>query len=256
MNRTSIQGKGGFSLTEMVVVIAVLVLLAALIIPAITKVRDYALRVESIANIRRISDAMLLFALEHEDRFPIAYMRNSSPVREWAYPSQILPYLYDGESNSLLGSYPVSIAIPNSKNIFISPSATIPMGRESSRHWIVTTYSMHRGLGSRYLEKQPTRSQIVRPSEVILIGEGVQGAGGSSAFVFEKPNDVWRNMERISDEMLNTVIPEDPVVEGTQQSMGWISYRTSGKAVMAYADGHVELVSRGTVRYRNIAWDR
>lgn len=59
-----------FTLIELLTVIAIIGILAAILIPVVGKVRDSARASVCVSNVRQMMTAMLIFAEEHEGRFP------------------------------------------------------------------------------------------------------------------------------------------------------------------------------------------
>ena len=62
--------KGAFNLIEMLVVIAVIAILAALLLPALSKSKEQALRVACLNNLKQLQICNHLYALDHTDRLP------------------------------------------------------------------------------------------------------------------------------------------------------------------------------------------
>jgi prepilin-type N-terminal cleavage/methylation domain-containing protein len=60
-----------FTLVEMLVVIAIIAILAALLLPALLRGKQRALRVECIGNLKQIGTAFQIFAHDHHGRFPM-----------------------------------------------------------------------------------------------------------------------------------------------------------------------------------------
>ncbi|HEX2972898.1 MAG TPA: prepilin-type N-terminal cleavage/methylation domain-containing protein [Tepidisphaeraceae bacterium] len=64
-----------FTLVELLVVIAIIGILAAILLPALKRVRQQGERVVCASNLRQLGLAMLMFARDHKDRLPVAAWR-------------------------------------------------------------------------------------------------------------------------------------------------------------------------------------
>jgi prepilin-type N-terminal cleavage/methylation domain-containing protein len=63
--------RAGFTLIELLVVIAIIAILAALLIPALAKAKDRAIRLQSLSNLKQFGVAITLYAGENDDKIPI-----------------------------------------------------------------------------------------------------------------------------------------------------------------------------------------
>ncbi|RRJ94810.1 prepilin-type N-terminal cleavage/methylation domain-containing protein [Opitutaceae bacterium TAV4] len=106
-----------FTLIELMTVIAIISILAAIIIPTVGKVRKSARRAECISNLRQIMTAAHLFANEHKGNFPTT--RNVAMGMFAPNPSTP----HDGGLITALLSY-----ANGSKKIFYCPSVVSPTG--------------------------------------------------------------------------------------------------------------------------------
>lgn len=94
-----ISKRSGFTMIELIVVMAIVAVLIALAIPAISKVRVAARRMQCVNNLRNISFALFQFE-EHNHRFPASgYMFDppvgrGGPHHSWAV--SILPFIEQG----------------------------------------------------------------------------------------------------------------------------------------------------------------
>jgi len=70
MNRRASRSAGAFTLLELLVVIAVVALLAALLLPAMARAKQKARQVACLSNLRQIGLGFTLYAAENRDRFP------------------------------------------------------------------------------------------------------------------------------------------------------------------------------------------
>jgi prepilin-type N-terminal cleavage/methylation domain-containing protein len=64
------QSRGAFTLVELLVVIAVIALLIAILMPALARARQAALRVQCASNLRQIGLGMRAYAVENRDALP------------------------------------------------------------------------------------------------------------------------------------------------------------------------------------------
>jgi prepilin-type N-terminal cleavage/methylation domain-containing protein len=87
--------KHAFTLIELLVVMAIIAILAALLLPVLSRAKASAKRVTCVSNTRQINMAVRLYADEHEDA--IAYYTNSIYLD---YKKNILPYLGHSDSSS------------------------------------------------------------------------------------------------------------------------------------------------------------
>jgi prepilin-type N-terminal cleavage/methylation domain-containing protein len=62
--------QSGFTLIEMLVVIAVIAILAAILFPVFAQAREKARQASCISNLKQIGAAMLMYATDYDDCFP------------------------------------------------------------------------------------------------------------------------------------------------------------------------------------------
>lgn len=83
-------GKQGFTLIEMLVVIAIIALLASLIVPAVSNALTRAQQVKCMSNMRQIGQALMMYTLENNGALPPT--RHSAQADQ-AWITLLSPYL-------------------------------------------------------------------------------------------------------------------------------------------------------------------
>lgn len=64
------QQRRGFTLLELLLVVAIIAILMALLLPALGSAKERARRIHCISNLRQVSLAFRLFALDHDGKYP------------------------------------------------------------------------------------------------------------------------------------------------------------------------------------------
>jgi prepilin-type N-terminal cleavage/methylation domain-containing protein/prepilin-type processing-associated H-X9-DG protein len=78
---------GAFTLVEMLAVIAIVSILAALLLPAINKTQAKARRIQCVANLKQTGAAFHMFLHDHADRLPMQVSTNNGGTAEFIQAS-------------------------------------------------------------------------------------------------------------------------------------------------------------------------
>lgn len=207
--------RSGFTLVELLAVIAIIGILGTIILASIDRVKSKARTAQSISNLREIHRAGMLYANENDGR-----------IATYAWQKEFLPY------------------IPNAHDmhIFVSPNAKIPVTHPHNPN----TYSINLSLAGSM--GRPL-NQVKRPSEIVMFFDGVQSdrdsLKGCSANTMYRPWAMPTNNPELDD-----LLPGDTTEEG-HEHFGKIAYRNNGRAAIVFVDGHVEMVDPFTLRFEN-----
>ncbi|EIP97816.1 prepilin-type N-terminal cleavage/methylation domain-containing protein [Opitutaceae bacterium TAV1] len=145
-----------FTLIELLAVIAIIGILAAILIPVVGLVRNKARASASISNLRQIFLAMSMFADENRDNFPIAsgtvdWNLDITETDEMSWTQQLYPYTH-------------------SKDFFLTPR----FERSGSAYFMGANAAYVRA-GSK--QAATNRSLIEYRSQFVLAGETNYGFG-------------------------------------------------------------------------------
>ena len=115
----------GFTLVELLVVIAVIAVLVALLLPAVQQAREAARRAQCKNNLKQIGLALHNY-LDAHTAFPPAICIGPSKFGEWSAQARILPYLDQANLQNLINfqaPYALQPAVPQVRvSIFLCPS--------------------------------------------------------------------------------------------------------------------------------------
>jgi prepilin-type N-terminal cleavage/methylation domain-containing protein len=88
----------GFTLMELLLVIAIFAVLIGLLLPAVLKVRHAALRIQCDNNLKQIGLALHSFATDHEQRLPVIDGAVGSPNKGYSIHEALMPYVEQGNT--------------------------------------------------------------------------------------------------------------------------------------------------------------
>ena len=108
-----------FTLIELLCVIAIIAILAALLLPALGQARLKAQRIKCVSQLRQTGVAFTLFAHDHSSRFPMEVSTNAGGSLEFVQPSNL--------ASALDGSFRHFLALSNeivTPNVLVCPTDT------------------------------------------------------------------------------------------------------------------------------------
>jgi len=227
-NAPVIRFRRGFTLVELLTVIAIIGILAAILIPTDGIVRASSRSTQCLSNLRQIGAAALLYSSENKGAvlpvyYPNELTANPLDLRHW--PGLIARYVGRTNTADPFTSY---IEQP----LFNCPDRPDTFGYGHNYNWL-SPYSPEPG--SSVTVKLYRQVQIANPSRTVLITDStIPVSNAWRPFVRPASWGGWRNEENYS-----------------------VAFRHRGKANAVWVDGHVS-AERGDTPFtdNDQLWDR
>jgi prepilin-type N-terminal cleavage/methylation domain-containing protein len=249
MNRISTppprRARHAFTLIELLVVIAIIAILAAMLLPALAKAKEKALRVNCFSNLKQIGIGVAMYTSANEDKLPPNRV-NATSGSLW-YPYEIgrqtaVNVWTAGPHN--LGSLWQSKDIPDGK-IFYCPS-----GRKFPGNFRYETYAQNALWPFGQPASDPNYNQgIVRSGYSYFPQSKTKETitGKTIAKITEtKVNGINYNLLKTSDLDVSKAMATDLVYSSLTESLPHKDGNVGGISAL-FGDGHVRFQSQKTV---------
>jgi prepilin-type N-terminal cleavage/methylation domain-containing protein/prepilin-type processing-associated H-X9-DG protein len=223
-------GRSAFTLVELLAVISIIGVLAAILIPVTMHVRTAARASQCLANLRQLGQAANTCAADEKGYYPFGYIRDSD-VR-WNH----LIYSYIGTVKQTTTDKVRSTAV------FFCPQETV---QPTDKAALASNYGANPDLFPEKKDATSVRQlmlNVQRPSQVILFADCSVNTYGATDWGFYNQTG-WSKSQ--------VALAETPVPNEETQDNKRLSWRHSGKTQVVFVDGHVAVYGENELKYKN-----
>lgn len=218
--------KRGFTLIELLVVIAIIAILAAILFPVFARAREKARQASCLSNLKQLALAMLMYAQDYDETWPVAYYWSPGWTEEYAWDFHIeySGWSVAGYSLGLIGPYTKNEqlnACPSFKGMVSSS------GRPYTGYAYNTSYIGYRHSAGGIDDLPPaTMAEVGRPAETVLLCDSAYYT------TWPSPGIAGNNYLRAPSDLMHAWIGPN------------VHFRHNGTANVAYCDGHAKAATR------------
>lgn len=256
--------KNFFTLIELLVVIAIITILAAILLPALSKARNRSKLATCTSNLKQIGTAMAMYTGDAEGFFPVARNGVVGSKRFYSYDRSLLPYLGYKDKDP----WAEYIFDPNNQTIkvFSCPAQPSPSHGWAIRDGLTLRSYAINNLGTNAntsngisgWSRSVKDTMVRRPTQVIALMEYEASVDNEASYVGRPAQSTYSGGHYARTGLIGNLKPQVfSLIHSWHESGRWANN-------FLLVDGHVAVLPwQETVRggnlsgyyYRNTMWD-
>jgi prepilin-type N-terminal cleavage/methylation domain-containing protein/prepilin-type processing-associated H-X9-DG protein len=260
----SSRSRRAFTLVEILVVLAIVGILAALLFPVFARVRENGRKTVCLSNIHQVMTALALYTQDSNGQYPCvadvgaaSQFHLSSVAKSWTEPMS--SYVASSEvlhcpSDTSWGQRQSEVATLSSSSL---PSSYLWNLRCLSNETVDRSSSLWKPVILAVSEKD-----VVLPTSTVLLCDGVQNAWPDAPYTQDYPQDLAVTSQVKRGDILGDASkgggssccdshnPAGCVCDSVFAPVA----RHLGRANVAFADGHVKSLSNASWYFPNTPW--
>ncbi|HWD37724.1 MAG TPA: prepilin-type N-terminal cleavage/methylation domain-containing protein [Fimbriimonas sp.] len=257
---------GGFTLIELLVVIAIIAILAAILFPVFAQAKAAAKKTAAISNSKQVNLAMLEYATDNDDRYPILLYNGTFDVTQGDsnVHVNIRPYY---KSEDIL----MDPLDPASKSVRNYPDSSLPAPTTEAQREYNFGFTADWGVNMQFIgpinvdssgvihPTAITTTTMARPANTILAISGVWGRDASGAtygggnYAVDAPcwhdqngADMRPGYEGANYWWFGGWVPSQPLAWNVFGGV-WPWHNSGTQVIVAWGDGHTKAIQMNQV---------
>jgi prepilin-type N-terminal cleavage/methylation domain-containing protein/prepilin-type processing-associated H-X9-DG protein len=243
-----------FTLIELLVVIAIIAILAAMLLPALSKAKARGQSVYCINNLKQMAVGTKLYAHDNASRFPWTFTLEGNQLNRKSWFTYVMPY-QQAKKVLLCPIRPKKVRINASSIYPFSSDGEVVYPEDGS----IANYAANFRLGGcswpGFWEFPPLREDAVkRPASTIqIVDGGTVARNTSNPFQCVTPQSTPKPGAWILHDVANDA-PCVGCVASDDPNWGGPHLRHNARSNNAFVDGHIEAMRSSQWYYGNTPW--